>query len=77
MAERAAPDSVPSMQSRAAPSHCGVPMEWKAPDTATMAVYSFAPADAAAVLPPLWRCVCGFQLDEIVRPANTLAVRSR
>ena len=40
----------PAAQAVAAPSHCGMPMEWKAPAPATMSVYSFAPADAAAEL---------------------------
>lgn len=64
-------------QALAAPSHCGVPMEWKAPASATMSVYSFAPADAAAELPPLWRCGCGFQLDGIVHTSGILSELSR
>ena len=72
-----APASGPSVQSLAAPVHCGMPMEWKSPMSATMSVYSFAPADAAAALPPLWRCGCGFQLDGIVRPAGILTELSR
>lgn len=72
-----APASVPSPQSLAAPVHCGTPMEWKTPASANMYVYSFAPADAAAELPPLWRCGCGFQLDGIVRPSGILSGLSR
>jgi hypothetical protein len=69
--------AVPSAQAPAAPSHCGMPMEWKAPAPATMSVYSFAPADAAAELPPLWRCGCGFQLDGIVHTPGVLSGLSR
>ena len=64
-------------QAVAAPSHCGMPMEWKAPAPATMSVYSFAPADAAAELPPLWRCGCGFQLDGIMHTPGILSGLSR
>lgn len=52
-------------------------MEWKTPASANMSVYSFAPADAAAELPPLWRCRCGFQLDGIIRPSGILTGLSR
>jgi hypothetical protein len=69
--------ALPPAQALAAPSHCGTPMEWKAPASATMSVYSFAPADAAAELPPLWRCGCGFQLDGIVHPSGILSELSR
>jgi hypothetical protein len=72
-----APAALPPTQALAAPSHCGVPMEWKAPASATMSVYSFASADAAAELPPLWRCGCGFQLDGIVHTAGVLSELSR
>ena len=72
-----APATAPSVPSQAAPVHCGMPMEWKSPMSATMSVYSFAPANAAADLPPLWRCGCGFQLDGIVRPAGILSELSR
>jgi len=72
-----APASLPPVQSLAAPVHCGIPMEWKSPMPATMSVYSFAPADAAAELPPLWRCGCGFQLDGIVRTPSVLSKLSR
>ena len=46
-----------------APLHCGSPMEWRSPEPAAMASYSFEPAGRAAALPALWRCRCGFQLD--------------
>ncbi|HSO90437.1 MAG TPA: hypothetical protein VLR70_04740 [Arthrobacter sp.] len=72
-----APASGPPAQSLAAPVHCGMPMEWKSPMSATMSVYSFAPADAAAELPPLWRCACGFQLDGIVRTPGIQSELSR
>lgn len=72
-----APASVPAVESLAAPVHCGTPMEWQTPVSASMSVYSFAPADAAAELPPLWRCGCGFQLDGIIRPSGTLSGLSR
>jgi hypothetical protein len=52
-------------------------MEWKAPAVATMSVYSFTPADAAAELPSLWRCGCGFQLDGIVHTQGILSELSR
>ena len=64
-------------QSLAPPVHCGTPMEWKTPVSATMSVYSFAPADPAAELPPLWRCACGSQLDGIVRSPSILSTLSR
>jgi hypothetical protein len=48
-------------------------MEWRSPEPAAMASYSFEPAGRAAALPALWRCRCGFQLDgsgqEAVVPA--------
>ena len=69
--------SAPPVQSLAAPVHCGLPMEWKLPAAATMSVYSFAPADAAAELPPLWRCGCGFQLDGMVPTPGILSGLSR
>ncbi|MET3950909.1 hypothetical protein [Arthrobacter sp. UYEF36] len=69
--------SVTPVQSQAAPVHCGMPMEWKTPMSATMSVYSFTPADAAAELPPLWRCGCGFQLDGMVHTSSILSELSR
>jgi hypothetical protein len=69
--------AAPTAQSLAAPSHCGMPMEWKAPASATMSVYSFTPADAAEELPPVWRCGCGFQLDGIVHTSGVLSELSR
>lgn len=75
--ESAAAAGGPAVQALAAPIHCGVPMEWKAPAPALMAMYSFAPAGAEAELPPLWRCGCGFQLDGIVRTSNILSELSR
>ena len=66
-----------SAQSPATPVHCGMPMEWKSPMSAAMSVYSFGPADAAAELPPLWRCGCGFQLDGIGRRHSILSELSR
>jgi hypothetical protein len=71
------PAALPPAQALAAPSHCGMPMEWKAPASAAMSVYSFAPADAAEELPPLWRCSCGFQLDGIVHTSGILSELSR
>lgn len=52
-------------------------MEWKAPAPAVRAVYSFAPADATAELPPVWRCTCGFQLDGTVHKSGILSKLSR
>ena len=72
-----APAPVVPAQSLAAPVHCGMPMEWKVPGSSNMAVYSFAPADAAAELPPLWRCACGFQLDGPIRTSGLRSVLSR
>jgi hypothetical protein len=63
--------------SLAAPNHCGMAMEWKAPASAIRSVYSFAPADAAAELPPLWRCACGFQRDGIVQGSRIVSELSR
>ena len=47
-----------------APLHCGAPMEWRSPEPVAMASYSFGPADPSLALPALWRCDCGFQLDD-------------
>lgn len=52
------------------PIHCGVLMEWTRPGASVRSVYSYAPAETAVELPPLWRCACGFQLDGIVRSSN-------
>lgn len=68
-----APAVLTTAQALAAPSHCGMPMEWKAPAPATMSVHSFAPADAAPELPPLWRCACGFQLDGMMHTSGVLS----
>ena len=65
-----------AVQSVAAPSHCGAPMEWKAPAPVVMSAYSFD-TGAAEELPPLWRCRCGFQLDGIIHPSAALADLSR
>jgi hypothetical protein len=40
-------------------------MEWRAPEANAMASYSFEPAGHSAALPALWRCRCGFQLDDV------------
>jgi hypothetical protein len=48
-----------------APRHCGTPMEWRSPEPAAMASYSFGPTDRSLALPALWRCRCGFQLDGV------------
>ncbi|MEO3931676.1 hypothetical protein WMO79_02525 [Micrococcaceae bacterium Sec7.4] len=72
-----APAAVPPVQALAAPVHCGMPMEWKAPAPALRSVYSFAPADASTALPPLWRCGCGFQLDGIVHTSSIVSELSR
>lgn len=65
-----------AVQSVAAPSHCGVPMEWKAPAPVAMSAYTFD-IGGAEELPPLWRCRCGFQLDGIIHPSAALADLSR
>jgi hypothetical protein len=58
-----------------APRHCGVAMEWRAPDPVAVSVYSF---DAEAPkLPPVWCCRCGFQLDGVVRLPVALTELSR
>ncbi|MCB5292181.1 hypothetical protein [Arthrobacter sp. SO3] len=74
-----APARVFPVPSLAAPSHCGMAMQWKAPASATRSLYSysFAPADAAAELPPVWRCGCGFQLDGAVHASGILSELSR
>jgi hypothetical protein len=56
-------DVLPWTPEGRAPLHCGSPMEWRSPEPAAMASYSFEPAGRAAALPALWRCRCGFQLD--------------
>ncbi|MET1065645.1 MAG: hypothetical protein ABWX85_11845 [Arthrobacter sp.] len=76
VAELAAASVLP-VHALAAPSHCGMPMEWKAPELAAATVYSLAPVNAAAELPPLWRCACGFQLDGIAHTPGVLAELSR
>jgi len=65
-----------AVQSVAAPSHCGAPMEWKAPAPVAMSAYTFD-AGVAEDLPPLWRCRCGFQLDGINHPSAALADLTR
>jgi hypothetical protein len=60
---------------QAAPSHCGVPMEWRTPDPVALSVYSFD--TRAAELPPVWCCRCGFQLDGVVRTPVALTELSR
>lgn len=47
------------------PRHCGAPMEWHTPEPAAMSSYSFGPAERSLALPALWRCRCGFQLDDV------------
>lgn len=47
------------------PQHCGTPMEWRKPEPVAMASYSFEPAGRDSILPALWRCRCGFQLDDV------------
>jgi hypothetical protein len=47
-----------------APLHCGVPMQWRSPEPVAMSSYSFGPADPPLALPAVWRCGCGFQLDD-------------
>jgi hypothetical protein len=64
---------VSPVQSLAAPSHCGMAMEWRASATRSVYSYSFAPADPAAELPPVWRCGCGFQLDGVPRTTGILS----
>lgn len=60
-----------------APRHCGTPMEWRAPEPNAMASYSFEPAGHSAVLPALWRCSCGFQLDDVGKDATGLVAAYR
>jgi hypothetical protein len=46
--------------------HCGTPMQLVTPAVGwESASYTFAPADCGGteLLPPVWRCGCGFQLD--------------
>lgn len=73
----AAPPAAHAAQALAVPVHCGMPMEWKAPAPALMSFYSFAPADACAELPPLWRCGCGFQVDGIGQAPSIVSELSR
>jgi hypothetical protein len=48
-----------------APLHCGVVMELVTPAAGSLdAVYTFDRTDVVPViLPPVWRCGCGFQVD--------------
>jgi hypothetical protein len=59
----------------AAPSHCGVEMEWRTPKPVAISVHSFD--TGAEELPPVWCCRCGFQLDGIVRTPVALTELSR
>jgi len=46
--------------------HCGAPMQLVTPAVGwESASYTFAPTDCGGteLLPPVWRCGCGFQLD--------------
>jgi len=46
--------------------HCGTPMQLVTPAIGSGgASYTFAPTDwgGSELLPPVWRCGCGFQLD--------------
>ncbi len=46
------------------PTHCGASMTLFTPAQAGGAVaYTFAPEQDSEDLPPVWRCMCGFQLD--------------
>jgi hypothetical protein len=74
IAELAAAPGVPG-PGLAAPSHCGVAMEWRTPDPVALTVYSFD--TVAAELPPVWCCRCGFQLDGVVRTPVALTELSR
>ena len=64
-----------TLRSQGAPLHCGVAMEWKTPDPVAMSVYSFD--TGAEELPPVWRCRCGFQLDDAVHTPAAVAALSR
>jgi hypothetical protein len=65
------PDMVrPRASAGPAPQHCGTPMEWRSPEPAAMSSYSFGSADRSLALPALWRCRCGFQLDDIEQGAG-------
>lgn len=63
------------------PIHCGTPMELLTPAVGPMSIgYTFEPPVEPVVLPPVWRCGCGFQLDawsstpQPVRPTATVPV---
>lgn len=46
------------------PVHCGTPMELVTPAVGPKSVgYTFEPPVEPVLLPPVWRCGCGFQLD--------------
>ena len=61
----------PTLDGTAAPQggsavHCGTPMQLVTPAVGwESASYTFAPAHrlGTELLPPVWRCGCGFQLD--------------
>jgi hypothetical protein len=55
------------------PLHCGSPMEWRSPEPAAMASFSFEPAGQSAALPAVWCCRCGFQVDGIDQAAAVVA----
>jgi hypothetical protein len=63
----------PSVPENRAPLHCGSLMEWRSPEPAAMASYSFEPAGPSMALPAVWLCRCGFQLDGIDQAAALLA----
>ena len=46
------------------PVHCAAEMEMVVPAVGAAAVdYTFGPEEGPVLLPPVWRCACGFQLD--------------
>lgn len=46
------------------PVHCATEMEIVVPAVGATAVgYTFEPEEGPVLLPPVWRCGCGFQLD--------------
>ncbi|MET3720126.1 hypothetical protein ABIB27_001982 [Arthrobacter sp. UYEF21] len=70
LSEAASPGSLPSVSAEGSnapptwPVHCSTEMEITTPAVGAAAVGStFEPQDHPVLLPPVWRCSCGFQLD--------------
>jgi hypothetical protein len=75
LAGRASLNGFPSEPAGLAAVHCGATMDLVTPAVGPTAVgYSFELDDEGPVLlPPVWRCGCGFQLDAGLGAARALS----